>query len=136
VPTSRSAEAAIPNLQNAVRVRGHTRIVRGDERRNAPLVHERGDEGHHRLRIGAVELTRRLVREQDAGFVGEGARDPQALLLPTRELVRTLRRMVGEANRLAARRSRSDPLVYVSGEAVASSSTSGTDRRKPAASLR
>ena len=106
---SATADAPVVDLEDAVGVRRHPRVVGRDDRRDAALVHEGGDQRHHRLGVGAVELAGRLVGDEQAGVVREGARDAEALLLAARQLVRAL---VGVRRR--ARRSSSSSATRAS----------------------
>src|ERR1051325_5026108 len=73
----------------AIRVCGISRIVRDHTNGCAALV-QLAQQFHHRFAVRRVEVTRRLVREQDEGVACDGARNGDALLLTAGELRRVV----------------------------------------------
>src|SRR6185436_17539025 len=86
---------AVLQAHDALPVRRHIRLVRDDDYCLSVVVQlvEQREDLDARLR---VEVTRRLVREQDRRVRDERARDCNALPLAARELVRQVIGAVGE----------------------------------------
>src|SRR5436309_12047380 len=61
---------------------------------------ELAEQLHHRLAIGRVEVSRRLVREEDEGIASHGTRNSDALLLTAGELRRIVLHAVAHAHAL------------------------------------
>src|SRR6185295_16110320 len=90
-------DRAVVEDHAALRMTGDFRIVRHDDDRLARGV-ELLEEPHH-VRAGAtVQISGRLVREDERRPVHERAGDRDALPLAARELVRTMVHPVGEAD--------------------------------------
>src|SRR5688572_14117581 len=73
-------DPAVEELDLAVRVIRVARIVRDHADRRALAV-QLAQQVHHRLAVPRVEVSGRLVGEQDRGLAGERAGDGHALLL-------------------------------------------------------
>ena len=80
---------------------GHILLVRDQDDRVAAGVHL-AKRGEDLLAGGAVEVSGRLVGEDEARPGDEGPRDRDPLALPAGELVRPVVRPVGEADPLPA----------------------------------
>ena len=110
---------------------GVARIVRDHADRRAVGVQLR-QQRHHLLAVLRVEVTRRLVREQDRRAADERARNRDALLLTAREL----RRIVVQAMRHAHALERFDHallalLAFMPARYVSGSSTFSNTVRSP-----
>ena len=77
-------------LEHAIGAAYEGRIVGRHDGRHAAGVHELADELHDGCSGAAVELAGGFVGEEQLRARGEGASDPDPLLLPARELVRAL----------------------------------------------
>lgn len=75
-------------------------IVRHDDGRGAVLERELANEREERVRVVAIELARRLVREQEPGTMRERCADGSALLLAPGQLPRARVRARAEADSL------------------------------------
>jgi hypothetical protein len=80
-------------VDRALGVLGVPRVVRHHHQRGAAAV-ELAQQVHHRLAVGAVQVTRRLVGQEYAGRARDRARHRHALLLTAGELRRVVRRAV------------------------------------------
>ncbi len=98
-------DAAVEHVDLAIRVVGVARIVRDDADRRAFGV-QLGEQRHHLLAVLRVQVTRRLVGEQDRRAADERARDGDALLLTARELRRIVVQADAPCARARARRAR------------------------------
>src|SRR5436190_1136060 len=80
-------DTPIEQMDRPVRMLRVARIVCHHADRRPGAV-QRPQQLHHRFAVGRVEVSRRLVGEQDRGIAHDGARDGDALLLASRELHR------------------------------------------------
>ena len=78
-------DAAVEQMDAAVGVARVARVVRHHADRRAFAV-QLAQQLHHRFAVLRVEVSGRLVREQDRRRAGDGAGDRDALLLTAREL--------------------------------------------------
>src|ERR1700730_8709016 len=78
-------EASVDELEGAVRIARQRRIVCRDQQSCAAPARERTQQRHDGLRAVLIEITRRLVGEQQRRLVHERTRDRHALLLAPRE---------------------------------------------------
>src|SRR5688572_4710321 len=99
VPALLVHDAAVEQLDRALRVPREARVVRHHADRAALLV-QVAEQVHHRLAVRRVEVPGGLVREQDQRIAGERARDRDTLLLAARELARQVLRAVRHADAL------------------------------------
>src|SRR5258708_9620891 len=83
---------------DAVHAPREREIVGGEESGKARVAHDVDQRRGYALGGVLIEIARRLVAEQDARLVGEGADDCDALLLPAREPRRPVALARGEAN--------------------------------------
>src|SRR5581483_4191988 len=83
-----AAHASVADLHDAIGDRCRTRIVAHDDRRGLRLACELADERVDLGRVRGVELTGRLVRDQELRPVRERGTDRDALLLAAAELAR------------------------------------------------
>src|SRR5689334_18388444 len=86
-------------MDRTIGVRGVAGIVRDHADRGAAAV-QLAEQLHDRLAIRRVEVTRRLVREQDQRIAGDGARYRDALLLTAGELCGIVLHAVAHAHPL------------------------------------
>src|SRR4051794_33901343 len=84
-------DAAVEEMDAAVGVAHITRVV-GDHRDRRALPVQLLQQLHDGLAVFGVEVSGRLVREQDCGVAGDRARDGHTLLLTARELARKVAR--------------------------------------------
>src|SRR5687768_3638614 len=77
-------DTAVEEVDRAVRVARVARVVR-DHADRRPLAVQLAQQLHDRLAVLGVEVSGRLVREQDRRRAGDRARDSDALLLAARE---------------------------------------------------
>src|SRR5690606_5751194 len=89
----------VEHVDLAVRVIRVARIVRDHADRRAVGV-QLGEERHHRLAVLRVEVTGRLVREQDRRLADQRTRDRDALLLTARKLRRVVAQPVRHTHAL------------------------------------
>jgi hypothetical protein len=100
---------AVADFDTAGRDRGNLGVVR-DQHDGAALAAEFAEQAQDGLASVGVEVARRLVRENDAGVVHQGARDGHALLLAAGELAGPVPAPVGQAHRLERRQRAPAPL--------------------------
>src|SRR5450755_2747606 len=74
-------QLAVAQRHPSVHARREIHVVGGDDGGEAGGAHQLGQRGEHPLRGLGVEVAGRLVREQDARRIGDGAGDGDALLL-------------------------------------------------------
>src|SRR6185437_5466844 len=98
-PAALFDDAAVEQMNRAVGVRGVPWIVRDHADRRAAAV-QLAEQLHHRFAVRRVEVTRRLVGEEDQWIAGDGAGDGDALLLTAGELCRVVLHAVAHANAL------------------------------------
>ena len=79
---------SVAHRDDAVGEGGHVRLVCHQHDRQAALAIERLNGRHDLVRGPRVEVSRRLVRQQDRRIVDEGPRDRDPLLLAARQLAR------------------------------------------------
>ena len=92
-------DAAVEQVDRAIGVRGVARIVRDHADRRAAAV-QLAKQLHHRFAVRRIEVTRRLVGEEDERIAGDGAGDGDALLLTAGELRRIVLHAVAHAHAL------------------------------------
>ena len=95
-----AAHAPVAHADDAVRDRGHGRVVRDDDGGAALLAHEVGEQVVGEHRVLAVELAGRLVGQQQLRPVGQRGAHGDALLLAARELRRPRLAAVAEPDAL------------------------------------
>lgn len=78
-------------------------VMGGDEGRQPFFTRKIQEEREDGLRCFDIEIARRLICQQHAGAIGEGAGDGNALFLPAGKLPRAMRGAFGEAYRLQKR---------------------------------
>src|SRR5262245_35865301 len=99
VPALLVHDATVEQLDRALGVAREPRIVRDHADRAALLV-QVAQQVHHGLAVRRVQVSGRLVREQDQRVAGERAGHGDALLLAARELARQVLRAVRHAHAL------------------------------------
>jgi hypothetical protein len=92
------AHASVPDLERAVGDRDGRLVVRHDHRRATLGADELADDAVNEPPRRGIELTRRLVREEEARPVREGGAESDTLLLAAGELVRMRSRPIAEAD--------------------------------------
>ena len=80
-----------------VHARGDVHVVGGDDDREAGGLHQLGERGEHVLGGARVEISGRLVGQQDARRVGDRARDRDPLLLAAGKFRRPVREALLES---------------------------------------
>lgn len=98
-------------LHDSVGERHECRIMGRHHSGHPALVHDLDHKAHDRRRRAAVELPGWFVCEENARFSREITRDADPLLLSTRELVRMLKRVVGQADAVEKARDAFHPLI-------------------------
>ena len=94
------ADAAVADVDHAVGDRGRAGVVADDERSDAFLARELGEERVDGCGAELVELARRLVGDQEPRPVGERRAERDALLLAARQLTGVRVRAVAQADAL------------------------------------
>src|SRR5690349_4249143 len=89
----------IEEVHGAISMLGKTNVV-GDHADGRAGGVELLEQIHHGLAITRVEVTRRLVREQDGRMTRERTRNRDALLLTTGKLTREMLRAMSHADTL------------------------------------
>src|SRR5665647_3564959 len=90
-------DQSVADADDALRVQGHFLLVRDDDDGVAPVG--KALEQRHDFRAGlGIEISRRLVREQDGRLVDERAGDGDALALSAGKFVRLVMHAVGQAD--------------------------------------
>src|ERR1035437_3993876 len=90
-------DQSVADADDALRVQGHFLLVRDDDDGVAPVG--KALEQRHDFRAGlGIEISRRLVREQDGRFVHKRTRDGDALTLSAGKFVRLVMHTVGQAD--------------------------------------
>src|SRR5437899_150207 len=84
-------DAAVEEVDAALGMPRVSRIVRDHANRRPGLV-QLAEEVHHGLAAAGIEVSGRLVGEQNQRLARHGARDGDALLLTARELAREVLR--------------------------------------------
>ncbi len=74
-------QLAVAEVQHPIGLGGVTWVVRDQEQRLLPLVHQAAQQVHDPVPLGTVQIARGLVREKDQRFDGERPRNGDALLL-------------------------------------------------------
>ena len=93
-----AAEDPIYYRQHPIRLLADLGVVGDDDQGHAAARAELGEEVEDPLRGGRVDSPGRLVGEQQAGLVGERARERDALALAARELGGQVLGTVGQAD--------------------------------------
>src|SRR5204863_130037 len=95
-------DAAVEDVDAAVGVPRVARIVRDHADRRAAAM-QLAEQIHHRFAAARVEVSRRLVRQQDQRLAGDRARHSDALLLTAGQLTRKMLRAVRHPDALERR---------------------------------
>jgi hypothetical protein len=94
------ADAPVADADRPVRDSRRLDVVAHDDCRAPVLAREFPDQLVHESRAASIQLTRRLVREEESRAVRKRGADGDALLLPAGELRRAGVPLVGEADPL------------------------------------
>src|SRR5690349_21520331 len=92
-------DAAVEEVDGAAGVAGESRVV-GDHADGRAVLVQLGEQLHDRLAVARVEVTGRLVGEQNGGLADHRAGDGDALLLTAGELRRVVLHAVRHADPL------------------------------------
>src|SRR6185369_7277093 len=92
-------DASVEEVDGTVRVRRVPWIVR-DHADGGAAAMQLAEQFHHRFAVRGVEVTRRLVGEEDERIAGDGTRDGHTLLLTAGELCRIVLHAVAHAHAL------------------------------------
>src|SRR6185503_11949027 len=93
-----SLDATVFEDDNAPRVLSYIRLVRNDGNRDSALLIEPLKNIHHFNRSAAVEISRRLVRQNNRRTIHKRASDGDALLMAAGKLVRHIMNALTEAD--------------------------------------